>query len=160
MFEDKISPQIKVNELRNKDSQKTIKIMWITIGVSTVAILLFAGLFINSQIQINKLKKNPSQQTNTSSNNSQDESKQLVEVVGKLVILPKDETPTIATVSDLTKLKGQEFFNNAKVGDKVLIYSKAQKAILFRPSDNKIIELAPLTGGTENTPNTQTSPTK
>lgn len=73
--------------------------------------------------------------------------KQLVEAVGKLMILPADEAPTIATVTDLEKLKGQPFFANAAVGDKVLIYTKAQKAILYRPSEDKIIELAPLNIG-------------
>ena len=64
--------------------------------------------------------------------------------VSKLMVLPTDETPTMATVSDPEKLKNQAFFVNAKVGDKVLIYTKARKAILFSPSQNKIIEVSPL----------------
>lgn len=51
-----------------------------------------------------------------------------------------DETPTIATVSDITKLQGQPFFAKAQNGDKVYVYSNAKKAILYRPSENKIIE--------------------
>jgi hypothetical protein len=73
-----------------------------------------------------------------------DENKKLVEMVGRLMILPAGEQPTIATVTDLEKLKGQSFFEHAQIGDKVLIYAQAKKAILFRPSENKIIELAPL----------------
>lgn len=61
--------------------------------------------------------------------------------VSKLIDIP-DETPTIATVSDVSKLTGQEFFAKAENGDKVIIFSKAQKAILYRPSTNKIIEVA------------------
>jgi hypothetical protein len=40
------------------------------------------------------------------------------------------------------------------LGDKVLIYSRAQKAILYSPSKNKIIEVAPinLTAPTTATP--------
>lgn len=68
----------------------------------------------------------------------------LVEKVGQLITLPSDEQPTIATVTDLDALKDQPFFANAAVGDKVLIYTNASKAILYRPSDNKIIEKAPL----------------
>ncbi len=70
-------------------------------------------------------------------------------------MLPQDEQPTIATVTDLAKLQGQPFFANAQVGDKVLIYSRAGKVILYRPGENKIIELAPINIST-TTP--QTSP--
>jgi hypothetical protein len=76
-----------------------------------------------------------------------EQNRQLVDKVGQLIVLPTDEQPTIATVSDLDKLKGQPFFAHAELGDKVFIYSGAKKAILYRPSTNKIIELAPLTTG-------------
>lgn len=72
------------------------------------------------------------------------EAKNLSKKVGRLMVLPEGETPTIATVSDPEALKDQEFFVEAKVGDKVLIYSNAKKAILFDPKANKIINVAPL----------------
>lgn len=61
--------------------------------------------------------------------------------VGKLMDLPQ-ETPTVATVSDASKLAGQEFFAHALNGDKVIIFPIAKKAILYRPATNKIIEVA------------------
>lgn len=61
--------------------------------------------------------------------------------VGKLINLPTDEKPTVATVTDASKVKDQSFFKNAQNGDKVFIYQKAQKAILYRPSENRIIEV-------------------
>lgn len=72
------------------------------------------------------------------------ESNALIAEVGKLIELPKGEQPTIATVSDINKLKGQAFFAQAKNGDKVLIYTKAQKAILYDPIDKKIVEVGPI----------------
>ncbi len=76
---------------------------------------------------------------------AQKNTEDLVEKVGKLIMLPTDETPSIATVSDPEKLKkDQPFFANAKVGDKVLIYATARKAIMYSPSENKIVEVAPL----------------
>ena len=68
----------------------------------------------------------------------------IIEDVGKLVELPVGEKPTVATISDTEALKSQPFFNNAKVGDKVLIYTNAKKAIIYRPSKNIIVEIAPL----------------
>lgn len=76
--------------------------------------------------------------------NKNDEVRILVEKVGKLYDLPQGEVPTIATVSDIAKLSQQEFFKRAQNGDKVLIYTKAKKAILYRPSTNKIIEIGPV----------------
>lgn len=72
---------------------------------------------------------------------AQAEVDKLVSDVGKLINLPSDEKPTVATVTDASKVKDQPFFANAKNNDKVLIYQKAAKAILFRPSENRIIEV-------------------
>ncbi len=68
----------------------------------------------------------------------------LVTEVGKLMILPSNETPTVATVNDKDKLKGQAFFATAQNGDKVLIYTGIKKAILYRPSIHKIVDVVPV----------------
>ena len=82
----------------------------------------------------------------------QQELNDIVADVGRLMILPADETPTLATVSDPEKLKNQPFFANAQKGDKVLVYPISRKAILYSPSLNKIIEVAPVnTGGGDTT---------
>ncbi len=74
------------------------------------------------------------------------QTKDLLDKVGALIQLPKGETPTIAAVSDAAKAKKQSaFFANAQNGDKVLMYVKAGQAILYRPSTNKIVLVAPLT---------------
>jgi hypothetical protein len=71
---------------------------------------------------------------------------QLVGTVSKLMQLPSGETPTVAEVTDVTAAKKQSaFFNSAQNGDKVLMYVKSGEAILYRPSTNKIVLVAPLT---------------
>lgn len=72
------------------------------------------------------------------------EPKGLIAEVGRLIELPLNEEPTIATVSDVKQLQGQPFFASARNGDKVLIYQKAKKAILYRPSTKKIIDVGPV----------------
>lgn len=70
------------------------------------------------------------------------EVKKIVGDISNIFVLPMDETPTLATVSDPSKLKSQAFFANAEAGDKVLIYTKSKKAILWRPSISKIVEIS------------------
>lgn len=85
--------------------------------------------------------------TSASKNAKDGDPKEMVGRVSKLMVLP-DEAPTVAVVSDLEKLKGQQFFARAHEGDIVLMYPKAQKAILYNPTLNKIIEVAPITNDT------------
>ena len=75
------------------------------------------------------------------------EVEELVNRVGKLIVLPEGEQPTVATVSDVESLREQPFFAQAKNGDKVLIYTNARKVILYDPVTNKIVEVAPLNIG-------------
>lgn len=78
---------------------------------------------------------------------AQQEVQALLAKVGNLIVLPTDEQPTVATVADPAKLKDQPFFARAQVGDKVLIYTNARKAILYNPTSDKIVEVAPLNIG-------------
>lgn len=77
----------------------------------------------------------------------QEEIKKIVAEVGKLIELPTGEDPTVATVTDITKLQDQPFFAKAKNGDKVLIYTNAKKAILYDPKEKKVLDVAPINIG-------------
>ncbi len=102
------------------------------------AIVLVASLYGNLTLW-NKVKTLQNPQAAAES-----QVRQIIAQVGKLIVLPQNETPTIATVSDLAPLKSQPFFVNAAIGDQVLIYAQARKVVLWRPAENKIIEVAPL----------------
>lgn len=96
------------------------------------------------------------QKSKGNENSTNTEIQSLVKEVGVLVVIPTDETPTLATVSDPSALKGQAFFAEAIEGDKVLIFTNAKKAVLYRPSINKVINIAPLNlGNTQTTANAQ-----
>lgn len=68
----------------------------------------------------------------------------LITEVSRLMVLP-DEIATIATVTDTTKLINQQFFKNAQNGDVVLMFEKSAKAIIYRPSIKKIVDIGPIT---------------
>lgn len=67
----------------------------------------------------------------------------LTKEVGRLILLP-DEQPTVATVTDKEKLSQNAFFQRAENGDKVLLYTQARKAYLYRPQTKQLIEVSPL----------------
>ena len=67
--------------------------------------------------------------------------------VEKLVDVPEGEVPTLADITDTESLKDQPFFQNAKVGDQVLLYQTARKAYLYRPSENILVQVASLGEG-------------
>jgi len=107
--------------------------------IATLMVLIFlatiaGGYYYYQSYQ--KLLRNPDIVT-------QQEVGWLQDKVGKLMQLPS-ETPSTATILDKEKLKDQAFFANAENGDKILIYSDAKKAILYRPSTNRIIEVMPI----------------
>jgi len=118
--------------------------------ISISAVSVFVTLIIASAYFYNRYKK-----TELLLNNPTLAAKEEVAAVtaklGLLMELPKEEA-VIVTVLDTNKLKGQQFFANAKNGDKVLIYSKANKAILYRPATNMIIEVAPVQMGQSQAP--------
>lgn len=103
-------------------------------------VVLLAGATVYLYMQYSGLRADPTKE-------AQAEVDKLVAQVSKLIVLPEDEQPTVATVSDVDKLKDQPFFAKAQNGNKVLIYTGAKKAILFDPIANKIIEVAPINIG-------------
>ncbi len=114
----------------------------VTVGLAVVVFVCLVAIF-QLYKQLNTLK-NPTQA-------AQDEVVKVVAQVGKLMVLPTDEQPTVASVTDPEKLKGQDFFINAKTGDKVLIYQNNRKAILYSPTLNKILEVSPINLNTGQT---------
>lgn len=94
------------------------------------------------------------------------EEREFIAEVGRSITLPKDEKPSIATVTDKEKLAGQTFFQNARNGDKILMFSNAKKAILYRPAEHRVIEVGAVNisqgeqvNGAEATPSATQMPT-
>lgn len=105
-----------------------------------IGLMIVAGLLVRNYIQTrNELKKAADPQATV-----REEATELTKDIGKFLELPSSETPTLATVNDADKLKSQPFFKNAQNGDKLLVYSNASRAVLYRPSTKKVIEYMPI----------------
>lgn len=110
----------------------------IALVVASLAIIVAgslgaAGYFYNEYKKLSQKMLSPA-----------DELSDVVEKVSRIVELPEGENPTLATVSDVSKLSGQKFFEKAQNGDKVLIYTQASIAYLFRPMTGKVINVSQL----------------
>ncbi len=76
---------------------------------------------------------------------SQAQVQDLIAKVSKLIVVPTDETPVVATINDAGSLiKQQVFYKGAINGDVVLVYQKAAKAIVYSPSRNIIVNVGPV----------------
>jgi hypothetical protein len=126
----------KIPKINLAFSKKSVAIVVGVLVVITIIVLLF--------IQNNRSQKEISRLKTQVVATEQQEAQTLVTLVGKLVELPTDETPTIATVTDKEKLSGQSFFSRSENGDRLLIYPKIRKVYLYRPSINKLIDIAPI----------------
>ena len=63
--------------------------------------------------------------------------------VSKHYLLPTDEEPALATVTDMRKLS-TPLFKQAHDGDKILIYQKNEIAIVYRPSIDRVVAVGPV----------------
>ena len=76
---------------------------------------------------------------------AQKEVSALLEKVGKLIVLPQSEEPTVATITDAEALKQeQSFYIDAKNGNRVIIYMQAKKAIIYDEENNILVNVGPI----------------
>ncbi|HEX8763309.1 MAG TPA: hypothetical protein VF733_06170 [Candidatus Saccharimonadales bacterium] len=78
---------------------------------------------------------------------SREQSLKIIRQVGKLYILPTDEEPTVALITDKSSLSSsgnREFYKNAQNGDYLLVYNKAKIAFLYRQSVHKLVHVSPV----------------
>lgn len=103
--------------------------MWCGLAVMVLAV---AALLLHSQW--------PGTQSDTQTTQAD---KALVAEVADRAVLPTGEKPAVTTVVDKNKAN-QPFLANAANGDKVLLYFRAGKAIVYRPSTHQVVNIGPL----------------
>ncbi len=128
---------------------------------TALAVIGFAGtvVFYNKYQDV---KSNPGQ-AQKAQNSA--ETQRVLSELKKVLRVDETEAPTVARVEDPAKLKkaNAEFYKNVEKGDYLVIFPK--RAIIYRESNNQIINVAPIisTSGTNQTQqpaNTTNSTTK
>ena len=124
--------------VRTSPSKRKFIIPKITIGMSVRKVVLI-GISILVIISVGYAVR-PKLNTHKDNLNSVTTIQRLV---GRHFVLPNDETPALATVTDKAKLT-TKFLQKAENGDKILIYQKASRVIIYRPSIDRIIDVGPV----------------
>ncbi len=109
-----------------------VVILVVIIGVAFMAVNLY-----QAKKELAEVKEQNSEQV------QQEQLSELLDKVAMHMILPEEESPMIATIEDVEKLKNEEpFYARAENGDKLLIFSN--KAIIYRESLDKIVNVGPV----------------
>ncbi|MEJ0053950.1 MAG: hypothetical protein WDN10_04490 [bacterium] len=112
---------------------------WSKILAALILVLVLAALAYYF-VQYQRLSRDPAVVARA-------EDAKVIQELSKVMVVPNDPSPVIATVSDKSKLADQPFFAQAQNGDQVIIFPVSMKAVLYRPSARKIIDIAPLATG-------------
>lgn len=110
----------------------------------SIAIIAIVVLLIGALIYINY--------SGTPAEKQEREITELLEDVSTHMLVP-DERPVVATINQAdTLIKEQPFYNGSKNGDKLIIFPKSQKAIIYSPTRDVIINSGPfvINSGTPN----------
>ena len=113
----------------------------LALGVTVVILLLVSGWsFYNYQKAKQEIKRLSSVEGQQQV--ADKEVQALLDKIKAHMVLPEDEKPTVATISDIdTLVSTQPFFQGAANGDKVLVYSKANKAIIYSPDRDVVVNV-------------------
>lgn len=109
--------------------------------LAAISVVLLASVVANIVL----LRKYQQARDSNPSNQTQ----QIVSELRKSTALP-DEEPSVLTVVDKAKLSNAELAKSSENGDKILLFQKAGKAVIYRPSTKKLItilNLQPLDSG-------------
>ncbi len=130
-----------MNSDETKATYRNLKIWLILTSIGLVVLVVLVGLLLWLPP---KKSKQPAADTRTQSH-------RVIDEVGALYLLPTNEAPTtVAKILDKTKLDhSQPFYQNAKNGDFLLIYSKNKLALLYRESVNKLVNVGTVSIATD-----------
>jgi hypothetical protein len=111
--------------------------LFVLLGIALVAGAGFGYYkYITIQKELNALRSAPPDKF------TQMQDQAVIDKVRSHMDIPRDK-PIINTITNADTLNNQLFFAKAKNGDKVLVFTT--RAILYRPSEDKIIEVAAVT---------------
>ncbi len=107
-----------------------------------LALSLFAAVFFFILYQGEKKDG-----SSLSEQNKQDISSQVLTDLKKIFYIKTTDQPTVAAIDDIEKLRetNPQFYDGVNNGDYLILYP--QRAIVYRHSENIVVNVAPIVGG-------------
>lgn len=106
-----------------------------TLGLTILTIVIVTAIYLSVQNKKNEFR------TVNDPQKAKEVALSLKETVSKIYVVPPED-PTVATVTDKKVLPQNSFYAKAENGDKILIFEASQKILLYRPSINKVVDVA------------------
>ncbi|MBD3311827.1 MAG: hypothetical protein GF349_05070 [Candidatus Magasanikbacteria bacterium] len=127
-----------VKEALEVDKSKRIpkKLIYI-LGAVILAVLVSVFILLIAQERTKDIKDY------TGSVTDEENVEIILKRIGTHILLPTDEKPVVATITDADSLiQEQSFYKDARNGYKVIIYSS--KAIIYDPNNDILINVGPV----------------
>ena len=133
------TPQTKLPVPNQKKSKKKN-------SLSTVIILCILSFIISDYCTVVGDLYNTQQELKYArsqiQSNPQNQIAEALYTLGNIMTLPQGEQPTVMVISNASEaIAQQQFYSGAVDGDIVLVYPKAEKAIVWSPSRHKIVNV-------------------
>lgn len=133
------SQEIQTPSVKKAKTKRSGGLSTVLIPLLLIAVIVLGGLYYQSTQQLSKLNSPEGQEEL-----AKQEAKAVTDKLSKLALLPEEE-PVVATILDVNMLASQSaFYKNAENGDKLVIYPQAQKAYIYSPGRNVIVNAGPL----------------
>ncbi len=108
--------------------------------IAVVAVVVVLGLGYVGWMKYQAMQNTPE----ALAKNQEDKKQRLLGLVGKVMVVPQEET-TMLEVNNADQLKSQQaFFKDVQNGDVLFIFPKALKAVIYRETGNMIVNSGPL----------------
>lgn len=145
-------PEKKKDGERGRRTLRKTQVAWLVVVVVLIASI---GTAIYFKKEVDKVKSDP---TAAQVEKNQAETDRVMTALKKVLFVSEQDAPTVARVEDPEKLKSsnKEFYKDVQVGDYLIIFPK--RAVIYRESNNQIINLAPIINTADLKASTGTTP--
>ncbi len=107
-----------------------------------IALIIIVGFLVYKVIKGEEI---PSFEVKLGEQLSEEQIGDLLGRISRLIMLPEETDPLIATINDAPALRAEQaFYRDAENGDQLVIFTKRAMAVIYRPSVDKLINVGPI----------------